>query len=638
MSDGNSNGLSVSKKEHLGLAIQLGHDCRLAHRDIETLRNRVNREGFPFLSVELPKLDKALLAGISDGTFVTPDGFRTKHNSKLPSFLYGLFSEVFDDMGTYLGNQASDAAVRDIHQFTSFFYKVETEFTLEQKFTFAEKFMATEAEVNALTFDKTSPVLRIASDLITSVLAGFNLQDIVCKDGPGATANSTFFNKKSKKLDNYECTSWEYLPLFFSNNNHMWAETHRWPKEGERKEPTSKVCFVPKDSRGPRVISAEPRECQWIQQGIRGFIYDAVERSPLTRGQVNFTDQSINSELAIKASVEKNLATLDLSDASDRISLRLVEILFSGVPQLLDALKVSRSVQTELTVSDDLKWTHKLSKFAPMGSAVCFPVLALVVWSLIKASIYLECSDEQINLPWCDTCPSDEVFVFGDDIIVSSYYATTAINALESHGLKVNIRKSFIECDFSESCGMDAYKGRRITPVRLRHPLRVTPKINGKNSITPKSYHFSHVETANMLASEGRYGAALYLAKHTQKEIGDLPFGYPHSEYLCFHKDPVMERLSATGSPRKAGYWQLKPVTIDVKQESGWTHFHRVLPNLGTNAEKLGFGEYQLPKIVKSVRCRRPKYETAYPKCQWLPLVGDHRYVGFDWSNILTLV
>lgn len=144
-------------------------------------------------------------------------------------------------------------------------------------------------------------------------------------------------------------------------------------------------------------------------------------------------------------------ATLDLNEASDRVSVGLVHLLFPG--QVLPALLAARSLGTQLP--DGRKVV--LHKYAPMGSALCFPVLALTVWALLKA-----------GLATCDAGGQPTVYVYGDDVIVDTENSEHAMNILEAFGLKVNRDKSCTSGFFRESCGMDAFKGVCVTPVRFR--------------------------------------------------------------------------------------------------------------------------------------------------------------------------
>jgi hypothetical protein len=614
MPDGDKNSLSVLKHRYAELAINLGRDCRLESRDLIFLENRIMREGLPFLTIVLPTLGKALLKGISTGYFEIPNGFAAKSGTKLPRFMFALFSAVFAKNGHYLGDNASDRAVRDIHQFTGFFYKMKMDYSDEQVAEYSERFKATDAQVSSLVFDKEDPILRRATYYVTRLFGSFDPEKLVCKDGPGVTSNCSVIEKKTKKLANFPCTQLKYLSQFFLNWHEEISSVDRWPDyQSEPLVQTSKVIFVPKDSRGPRVISAEPRECQWLQQGIRDFMYSAIKSNPVTRGEIQFEDQTQNADAALRASIFKDHATLDLSEASDRISTKLVERLFSGVPELLEYLMVSRSAQTRLPTGEIVP----LSKFAPMGSAVCFPVLATTIWCLLRAKLDFDMSNS-MDLPMEGEL-DESILVYGDDIIVDAAFALSAMDTLEAYGLKVNRDKSFIACDFSESCGMDAYKGRRITPIRLRMPLYASPRLRGGRKTMPTLATASHVETCNQLAAEGRYGAALVLGAQVEENHGALPFGYEHSSYVCFHTGTILERLRSADVPRKMGYWHVVPVKDTNPDESGWSHLLRTIHSLGTHAEIPGLGVYDRYRGAKMARCRPPRGETPFPKSNWLP-------------------
>jgi hypothetical protein len=98
-----------------------------------------------------------------------------------------------------------------------------------------------------------------------------------------------------------------------------------------------------------------------------------------------------------------------------------------------------------------------------MGSALCFPVLATVVWAILAAGLpdaNMKRKDREAFI--------SHILVYGDDVVVPTAHAVNATKLLESFGLKVNYDKSCISGLFRESCGMDAYKGIPVTPVRLR--------------------------------------------------------------------------------------------------------------------------------------------------------------------------
>jgi hypothetical protein len=144
---------------------------------------------------------------------------------------------------------------------------------------------------------------------------------------------------------------------------------------------------------------------------------------------------------------KRDWATLDLKDASDLLSLDLVRALFPD--NWVEALEACRSGSTKLPNGRIVTMT----KHAPMGSAVCFPVMALCIWSIVTNAIHLVSGTYE------------PVYVYGDDIIVPSEYRDIAQKALTVVGLKVNHAKSYSRGPFRESCGKEYVDGIDVTPV-----------------------------------------------------------------------------------------------------------------------------------------------------------------------------
>jgi hypothetical protein len=182
-----------------------------------------------------------------------------------------------------------------------------------------------------------------------------------------------------------------------------------------------------------------------------------LESHRLTKGYVNFTHQEVNRDLALHGSIHEHIATLDLKDASDRVSLALVRRVFAKVPVVLQALEACRTTETQLPDGRLVE----LKKFAPMGSALCFPVEALIFWAILVSAM---CKRTRLPL----SVVGKRIFVYGDDIIVPVDWAPQCMLALERVGLRVNTAKCCITGPFKESCGMDAFKGVCVTPIRFR--------------------------------------------------------------------------------------------------------------------------------------------------------------------------
>lgn len=111
-----------------------------------------------------------------------------------------------------------------------------------------------------------------------------------------------------------------------------------------------------------------------------------------------------------------------------------------------------------------------MTKFAPMGSACCFPIEAAIFWALAIAAMYP--STKAIYSAFfhrrARQIPHMErVSVFGDDIIIPNRYAESYCTLLEDLGLTVNHTKSYTSGPFRESCGADYYDGTDVSIVKV---------------------------------------------------------------------------------------------------------------------------------------------------------------------------
>lgn len=467
------------------------------------VRNRTRSEGLGFLTKTLPRLGKALDRALTGATQLnaTKLGFDSQTGSELPRFLGEFFNRVFQRDGAILQHPCIES-VRILRQILYLFYKYELPYSDDQEQQVIEAFK--EAEDNLSTIspdlraieasvansylcpersirDNTSTqvkVARAAKDLLSRLFCRFDPLDIYPRHGPGAVATKQRLQGKylwtnvSKQLT-------DVYPLdeyFYASQGHVCDAFKSFVDLTDVSHP-ARVILVPKDSRGPRLISCEPVDFQWIQQGLSRSIVGLVESHKLTKFNVNFTNQQPNQFGALHGSRTGKYVTLDLKEASDRISVDLVRLLFPE--HVYTCLMASRTSSTVLPDGKELK----LNKFAPMGSALCFPVLALSVWSILTA-----------GAPDADT--RESILVYGDDVIVPTAYAANAIEHLESFGLKVNRDKSCTSGFFRESCGTDAFQGVNVTPVRFRTVWSSAPSasvysswIAYANSMYDKQFH-----------------------------------------------------------------------------------------------------------------------------------------------------
>jgi len=498
-------------------------------RDLATLQKRTRAEGLSFLTKSLPRLGKALDEGLATRTFTIPNGFKPAKNRKTPAFLSAHFNVLFDESGILL-ETAPPAAVAHLRQVLFFAYKLELPYTQEQEAAVINSFILTEKELEVLDLEPATPLLELAAKITGYVLKDFDPRDVLPRHGPGAVATGERLEEKwnfSRLYDRIHQV-FPYYDFYVAGRGREIIDRVQWYRGLERLQAgTAKVVLVPKDSRGPRLISAEPLEYQWIQQGVGRSLVRFLEAHHLTKGRINFASQEVNRNLAQESSATLQLATLDLKDASDRVSLDLVRRVFKSTPEFVRVLEAIRTDATRLPSGDVVP----LLKFAPMGSAVCFPVEAFVFWSVLVASISraTKCRMAQA---------ARLVHVYGDDLIIPTEHARRCIQDLESVGLKVNVSKSCIDGPFRESCGMDAFKGVCVTPTRLRKVW------SGEKSDGPALH--SYVSISNELRDKGYESAADRIVDLVEGTYGIIPFGTPSSGFPCwFTRDKqVAERLN----------------------------------------------------------------------------------------------
>lgn len=203
--------------------------------------------------------------------------------------------------------------------------------------------------------------------------------------------------------------------------------------------------FVPKTALTYRSIGVEPNLNLMLQLGIGQRI-----ASRLKLHGIDIHDQSRNQSAARVGSLTGELATLDLSSASDTISYELVKFL---LPEdwffILDSVRTDRYYYKGQTLC--------FAKFSAMGNGFTFPLETLIFWALSRAS----CAD-----------PS-KVLAYGDDIVVPSVDALTVGETLTLCGFSLNRAKSFWAGPFRESCGADYYFGIPVRPCYMRENISI---------------------------------------------------------------------------------------------------------------------------------------------------------------------
>jgi hypothetical protein len=247
---------------------------------------------------------------------------------------------------------------------------------------------------------------------------------------------------------------------------------------------------------------------QYAQQSLMEVIVDRLEQSDLLQGSIGFTKQEPNQVYARIGSEDGSLATIDLSEASDRVSNLLVLRMLRPFPHLSGAVQACRSTRANVPGFGNIS----LSKFASMGSALCFPMEAMVFLTIICIAY-----EEKLNRPLVKKDLMSflkKVRVYGDDLIVPVDLVRHVVDVLTRYGLKVNSRKSFWTGRFRESCGKDYYGGSDVSVTYLR---RYIPSHRGNVPEMISCYSFR-----NQLYRAGLWKTVEFLDNHLRR-LAPLP-------------------------------------------------------------------------------------------------------------------
>lgn len=321
----------------------------------------------------------------------------------------------------------------------------------------------------------------------------------------------------------------------------------------------SKLSFVPKTALIDRAICVEPRWNLYLQLGIGALI-----EKRLRLAGMDLRSQQRNQSLA-RVAITENLATVDLSSASDSIAVNLVIDMLDGCdPLWLDLLL---STRTPYTVYRGKR--IRLEKISSMGNGFTFPLETLIFYAFAYAA--RKCARA-----------SGPIGVYGDDIILPRKAASLLYEALEAFGFSVNTSKSFANGSFYESCGADFMSGREVRPFYLKSRIDSLPELMrfhnsiiawaGRNAPLPGYYNRSRWLLADAVfrsASAGcRYSGPI--------SCSDGVFHRPFIDWVIARK--------ATSEYRRRGF-----ECIAVKGLCGTTQRNYVAGSRGLLYQKLSF-------------------------------------------------
>lgn len=218
---------------------------------------------------------------------------------------------------------------------------------------------------------------------------------------------------------------------------------------------------VPKDGKTDRPISIEPLGNLWLQLGIGRYLKRRLRQVglPIFSGteRVIFPGLSVFEEDAqtvhrrlIREGRSRAFSTIDLSSASDTLATEFIRLVTPD--EWFELLDCCRSKITSIPFDGKVAPYH-LEKFSSMGNGFTFEFETLVFMSVLSVAF--------------DLTPGENLWVFGDDIILPEVYFDEACAVLRLCGFTPNLRKSFKQGPFRESCGGNVHTDIEVTPVRI---------------------------------------------------------------------------------------------------------------------------------------------------------------------------
>nr|QDH90356.1 MAG: RNA-dependent RNA polymerase [Leviviridae sp.] len=554
------------------LAVELaGGWCTSAHHDCETVEVRSKTEGLSFLTITLPTFAKDLETSLERGYVDNTVFLSFKKSGSLPAFLSGFSCLIFDRGTGVLLDEPSVEAIRAIRQLTLLFGKINLDCTPSRERKAFQEFIECEQEVREYDSNREYEAFsRIRTLLFGTMFSEIDRKvyngELMPKHGPGATADSLVGNQKFVQVE-WPCRLEPYFPYgeMVLPNWSYWEQLGQVDFLEPGSERPVKVISVPKTMKTPRIIAVEPTAMQYAQQSILSLIREGIKGSYLD-SFIGLDDQTPNQRLARQGSSRGDLATLDLSEASDRVSCETVLALLFPHSHLCDAVMACRSESARLPGGEVLT----LAKFASMGSALCFPMEAMVFLTIIFVGIEQDLGHRLTKRDVKSYL--GRVRIFGDDIIIPVDHVRSVIDQLEAFGLRVNRNKSFWSGKFRESCGKEYYDGADVSLVRVR---RLIP-----SSRKDVQEIVSTASLRNQLFELGFEDAVLFLDSVLHRLLGHYP--------VVEKSSPVLGRLShdppdsSQGDYRdinsvlKVKGWIVRPV-IPVNEIADWPALRKCL-------------------------------------------------------------
>lgn len=235
------------------------------------------------------------------------------------------------------------------------------------------------------------------------------------------------------------------------------------------------VTTVPKNMKTDRTIAMEPDINSLFQRAVGKRL-----RHCLLRQGIDLRDQTSNQRACIQA-YARRLATLDLKDASNSVLyFPIMQVLPDDWAALIDCTRSHKgtfsSRKDAVCQPSDAEW-FEYQMLSSMGNGYTFELESVMFFAI------------------CAACgvPQDQIWVYGDDIIIPQSSVSLVTRVLSVFGFSVNTVKSFTEGAFFESCGVYTFAGADVTPFKIKDLLHEDKDcITLANKVRDYAHIFNH--------------------------------------------------------------------------------------------------------------------------------------------------
>lgn len=339
-------------------------------------------------------------------------------------------------------------------------------------------------------------VKRARSWLLDTLGPVPSMDKLMGRFGPGGTFESELWPRKVRNnLVAYD--KLQQTPMFTLGASGLWSEIDPLFRSawGDFPDPSA-ICrgdrfsSVAKTAVKRRPIALGPGFNVFLQLAVNDALVPRlsrrgihVKRKPQSNHYIR-TDatnegQMLHRKLARISSCTNDSATVDLSSASDLNAYKLIQLLLDWNSEG-DWFALLCKLRSPVIRFED-RWL-KLEKFSAMGNGFTFPLETLVFCALLHG---VGCRI------------GEDTYVYGDDMIIPRDRVGDALAVLKFVGHRPNLKKTYTDGYFRESCGGDFLKGQDVRPYFLKkEPSNATNWISVANALWRRSIEWQMPELA----------------------------------------------------------------------------------------------------------------------------------------------